>query len=240
MPTEIRQLSHAEQIRQMFGRVAKRYDLANTILSMGIHHQWRKTLVKLSRAQGNMKVLDCATGTGDLAIEFCKKLDQRSEVIGCDFCVEMMESAPSKAKQNGFEIKFEQGDVMKLNYPDSYFDISSIAFGIRNVQDAKIAISEMARVTKPGGRVMVLEFGQSTLPVFDKAYEFYSSKVLPYIGGMITGQREAYEYLQKSSAKFPCREEFVQLMQSTNSFSHVHFKSLTGGIAYIYSGIKKI
>jgi len=228
-----------EKIRSMFAQIASKYDRGNSVLSMGIHHLWRKTLVKLSGAQMGMKVLDCATGTGDLAIAFKKVVGPAGDVIGTDFCAEMLIPAPAKAKALGLNIQFEQADVLKLQYPDNTFDIVSISFGIRNVADPVQALKEMARVTKPGGRVMVLEFGQASLPGFAQVYNFYSEKVLPILGGWVTGQKEAYQYLQKSSAAFPCREGFLALMDQTGNFSAREFHSLTGGVAYIYRGVKK-
>jgi demethylmenaquinone methyltransferase/2-methoxy-6-polyprenyl-1,4-benzoquinol methylase len=228
-----------EVIRQMFSKVAGNYDKANTVLSAGIHHLWRKKLVRLSKASAGQKVLDCATGTGDLAIEFKKAVGANGSVLGTDFCKEMLELAPQKAQQLGLDIRFEIADAMNLQYPDQQFDISSISFGIRNVADPAKAISEMARVVKPGGKVIVLEFGQPRIPLFSDFYNFYSNKVLPKIGGWVTGQAQAYEYLQKSSAAFPCREEFVQIMNSTQAFSSIKYYPLTGGIAYIYIGDRK-
>ncbi len=228
-----------EMIRTMFSKVAAEYDKANSILSVGIHHLWRKKLVALSGAKTGDQILDCATGTGDLAIEFKKAVGQSGQVIGTDFCPAMLTTAPIKAKKQNLEVQFEQADVTQLQYKDKQFDIVSISFGIRNVSDPLKALAEMARVCKPGGRVMVLEFGQMKTPVVKDLYRFYSEKVLPVLGGLITGQKEAYEYLQKSSAKFPCREEFIDLMKSSSCFSRTSFTSVSFGIAYIYTGIVK-
>jgi demethylmenaquinone methyltransferase / 2-methoxy-6-polyprenyl-1,4-benzoquinol methylase len=225
-----------EKIRSMFAKVASNYDKANSVLSMGIHHLWRKKLVKLSGAKPGMKVLDCATGTGDLAIEFKQTVGPQGSVIGTDFCEEMMIPAPGKAAAQKLEIKFETADVMNLPYPDAQFDVVSISFGIRNVADPVKALQEMARVTKPGGQVMVLEFGQADMPVFAPIFNFYSEKVLPIIGGLVTGQKDAYQYLQKSSAAFPCKEGFLALMKHSGAFSKTGYTSLTGGVAYIYQG----
>lgn len=225
-----------EIIRSMFSKVAANYDKGNNVLSMGVHHLWRKKLVRYSGVQEGFKVLDCATGTGDLAIEFKRTVGSSGEVIGTDFCKEMLIPAPGKAKERGLDIQFEQADVTQLQYADNRFDACSISFGIRNVGDPVKALREMARVTKPGGKVMVLEFGQVNIPVFGALYNFYSQNILPKIGGLVTGQKEAYEYLQKSSAAFPCREDFVGLMKESGSFSHSEYISLTGGIAYIYKG----
>ncbi len=228
-----------EIIRSMFSKVASRYDRANSVLSVGIHHIWRKKLVELSGAKLGHKVLDCATGTGDLAIAFKKIVGDSGDVTGTDFCADMLETAPQKAQNKKLLIKFEQADVTQLQYTDQQFDIVSISFGIRNVSDPIKALSEMARVTKTGGRVMVLEFGQMQTPVIKDLYNLYSEKILPKIGGFVTGQKEAYDYLQKSSAAFPCREGFLDLMKKSNCFSEMKYNPVSFGIAYIYTGVVK-
>lgn len=228
-----------EIIRSMFSKVAREYDKANSVLSVGIHHLWRKKLVQLSNATSGASVLDCATGTGDLAIAFKKTVGSTGKVVGTDFCADMLERAPKKALQQNLDIQFEQADVTQLQYPNAQFDIVSISFGIRNVSDPIKALTEMARVAKPGGRVMILEFGQMNAPVVKDLYQYYSEKILPVLGGWVTGQKEAYEYLQKSSAAFPCRNEFVALMQQTNCFAEMNFVPVSFGIAYIYTGVVK-
>ncbi len=226
----------AEIIRSMFSKVAARYDKANTVLSLGIHHLWRKKVVELSGAKPAMSVLDCATGTGDLAIEFKKAVGPTGKVIGTDFCAEMLEPAPQKASSKNLDIKFELADVTKLQYENNQFDITSISFGIRNVNDPIKALQEMARVTKPNGKVIVLEFGQMDFPLVSQAYNFYSEKILPKIGGLVTGQGAAYDYLQKSSAAFPCKDNFLGLMKDTGCFSDMSYTPVSFGIAYIYVG----
>lgn len=226
----------AEKVRSMFSQIAGRYDLANNILSGGVHHLWRTKLVDWSEAKAGDKILDCATGTGDLALQFKSVVGPLGDVTGTDFCAEMMLPAPAKARDRGLDIKFEPADVMALPYADATFDISSISFGIRNVSDPRKGISELARVVKPGGHVMILEFGQPQTPGVAQAYKLYSEKVLPTLGGWITGQKSAYEYLQNSSAQFPCREDFVALMRSTDRFSSIEYIPVTFGVAYIYKG----
>lgn len=228
-----------EKIRSMFSKVAAKYDRANSVLSVGIHHLWRKKLVSLANVTEGMHILDCATGTGDLAIEFKKHVGTSGQVIGTDFCAEMLESAPQKAKLKNLDIQFELADVTKLQYENKNFDRVSISFGIRNVSDPVLALKEMARVSKSGGKVLVLEFGQMTMPIISDLYNFYSEKVLPKIGGLVTGQGEAYDYLQKSSAAFPSREKFLDLMKQANVFSDVNFTPVSFGIAYIYVGTVK-
>lgn len=226
-------------IHSMFSKVALNYDRGNNILSLGIHHLWRTQLVKKSGAKPGYQILDCATGTGDLAIAFKKAVGPTGTVIGTDFNQEMLASAPTKAKQQNLDIKFELADVTKLQYPDNQFDICSISFGIRNVGDPVKALQEMARVCKPGGQVIVLEFGQMNIPVVSSLYGFYSEKILPKLGGVVTGQHEAYDYLQKSSSAFPCREEFLKLMKEAGSFSEMHYAPVSLGIAYMYFGTVK-
>lgn len=234
--TPLRTSPDPEKIRSMFSKVAAKYDTANSVLSVGIHHLWRKKLVALSQAQPGMKILDCATGTGDLAIEFKKAVGSTGEVIGTDFCKEMLDPAPMKAKAQNLSIQFELADVTQLQYADRQFDISSISFGIRNVDRPVKALQELARVTKPGGSVMVLEFGQMDVPLISGLYNWYSEKVLPKIGGLVTGQADAYDYLQKSSAAFPCKQEFLDLMKQSGAFSEMSFTPVSFGIAYIYKG----
>lgn len=218
----------------MFGAVAPRYDLLNTVLSLGIHHIWRRKLVRWSSVNAGDRVLDCATGTGDLAFEFERALGKSGQVIGTDFCEPMLVHARAKAVQSGSRAIFDVADVTQLPFEGSSFDIATISFGIRNVSDPQKGLSELGRVVRPGGSVLVLEFGQPQVPVFSGLYRFYSERVLPRIGGMISGQRQAYDYLQKSSAQFPCRENFLRLAESTGRFSKMEFRPLSGGIAYIY------
>lgn len=221
----------ADSIRNMFSSISGRYDRANTVLSLGIHHLWRKALVRWSGAKAGSRVLDCATGTGDLAFEFEKK---GASVIGTDFCEDMLVHARKKAEARGSSARFEQADVLALSFPDASFDVATISFGIRNVSDPVRGLAEMGRVVRAGGYVLVLEFGQSSVPLWGPLFELYSRKVLPRIGGWVTGKPEAYEYLQNSSAKFPCKEGFLELARKTGLFDRAEFRPLSGGIAYLY------
>ncbi len=225
----------SEKVRNMFADIADDYDRVNSILSFGVHHAWRSRTVQLSGAKEGDHVLDCATGTGDLAIEFKEKVGSEGYVLGTDFCKEMIEHAPEKASENNLEVDFEVADAMNLPYEDDRFDIASIAFGIRNVDDPVVALKEMARVVKPGGSVIILEFGQPK-GLLKYPYELYSQYIMPAVGGWISGNREAYTYLPRTSAEFPAGDKFITLMDRTGSFSHMDFEKLTGGIAYIYIG----
>jgi demethylmenaquinone methyltransferase/2-methoxy-6-polyprenyl-1,4-benzoquinol methylase len=228
----------SEKIRRMFADIADDYDRVNSILSFGVHHAWRTRAVQLSGVQQGDHVLDCATGTGDLALEFKKKVGDSGYVLGTDFCKEMIEPAPVKAAENNLEVDFEVADAMDLPYEDNRFDISSIAFGIRNVDDPIQALKEMARVVKPGGQVVVLEFGQPK-GLLKYPYELYSQYIMPALGGWISGNYEAYSYLPRTSAKFPAGNDFIEYMKEAGCFSSHMLEKLTGGIAYVYVGSVK-
>ncbi|MFY2561840.1 bifunctional demethylmenaquinone methyltransferase/2-methoxy-6-polyprenyl-1,4-benzoquinol methylase UbiE [Corallococcus terminator] len=224
------------EVRQMFSSIATRYDVTNEVLSFGIHRLWRRTAVRLSRAKEGDSVLDCASGTGDLALVFKRKVGSNGRVMGTDFCPEMLESAPAKAAKAGLQVDFQVADAMALPFADNSFDVASIAFGIRNVDDPVKCLSEMGRVVKPGGRVVVLEFGQPN-GVFGALFRFYSKTVMPAIGGMLTGNRAAYEYLPRTSAAFPAGDRFLSLMDQSGAYAERSAHPLMFGTANVYVGI---
>ncbi len=229
----------AKTIKNLFGNIAGTYDKANDVITFGMARQWRKQLVKMSQVLPGMKVLDCATGTGDLAIDFKKSVGQLGQVIGTDFSPEMLSFAPGKAKKLDLDIEFQLEDVTDLSFENDIFNVTSIAYGIRNVNDPKKAIREMARVTQTNGKVMILETGTITTPVFKTLIPLYFNHIVPRLGGYVSGNKDAYNYLNKSSGKFPCRDEFVAIMESTGCFSSVTYKSILGGASYIYKAIVK-
>jgi demethylmenaquinone methyltransferase/2-methoxy-6-polyprenyl-1,4-benzoquinol methylase len=223
------------EVRQMFSSIATRYDVTNEVLSFGVHRLWRRTAVRLSGAKEGSAILDCATGTGDLALAFKRKVGPTGRVVGTDFCPEMLESAPSKATKAGLRVEFQVADALALPFADDSFDVASIAFGIRNVDDPVKCLKEMARVVRPGGRVVVLEFGQPT-GAFGALFRFYSKTVMPAVGGLLTGNRAAYEYLPRTSAAFPSGDRFLALMEQSGAYSERSAHPLTFGTAYVYVG----
>lgn len=214
----------------MFRSISGRYDRANTVMSGGVHHLWRRRAVRWAGVKAGDRVLDCATGTGDLAIAFRRA---GADVTGTDFVPEMIELARRKAA----DIHFEVADVTRLPFADDSFDVASISFGIRNVNDPRRGIGELARVVKPGGRVIILEFGQPPNRPFRALYDFYRTRILPRLGGAVTGEKAAYEYLERSASKFPCGDAFVAMMKESARFERVEYKTLSMGIAYLYRGI---
>lgn len=232
------QNKEALAIRNMFGAISRRYDLANTLLSLGIHHWWRSRLVGFAKITKGQKILDCATGTGDLAFALARAVGSSGSVVATDFCREMVELAKEKNEKRfnhlSAPILFQTADVLNLPYPDGVFDVTTIAFGIRNVEDVAKALTEMSRVTKKGGQILILEFGQVNFPLFRLIYNLYARWILPWFGGLITGRPEAYRYLNQSSNEFPSGSEFEKILQRIEGFSEISFQSLSGGIAYLY------
>ncbi len=215
------------EVRRMFASIAHRYDAANEVLSLGVHKGWRRVAVRLAQLRAGDRVLDCATGTGDLAEEFRRA---GGLVVGSDFCLEMMQAARTRHA-------FVAADAQALPFRGAQFAVASIAFGIRNVDDPVRCLREMCRVVKPGGRVIVLEFGQPRGP-FGALFRTYSRHVMPLVGGLLTGNRSAYEYLPRTAAKFPAGDRFLGLMNEAGCFAKCEAHPLTFGTAFVYVGVK--
>jgi demethylmenaquinone methyltransferase / 2-methoxy-6-polyprenyl-1,4-benzoquinol methylase len=219
-------------VRGMFARIAPRYDVANTILSGGIHHYWRRVL--LHEIGAPQRVLDIASGTGDLIPLLQTK---SSCVVGLDFCPPMLERAPEKARKSD-EIAFIVGDALNLPFEDKVFDCITISFGVRNFAQLEKGLVEALRVIKQGGTLLVLEFGQPKNTVWREIFSLYSRVIMPSLGGLITGNRNAYSYLPKTSAAFPCGAAFSEILKSCG-FRSITVKSLCGGVAYLYKALRR-
>lgn len=225
----------SEKIEKMFNGISGKYDKMNNILSVGIHHTWRKKAARIANPAQGEKILDLAAGTGDLSIAFSKAAGGKADIVASDFSRDMLKIAERKFRKNNIPAETRFADALNLPFADNEFDISTIAFGIRNVDSVTGGLNEMARVTKPGGRIIILEFGQPK-GIIKMIYDLYSRKMMPSLGAKIAGDEGAYDYLRKTSAEFPCRDEFLEIMRSTGKFSNLNYKQLTLGIAFVYYG----
>ncbi len=221
------------QIARMFNNISGRYDFLNHFLSLGIDRSWRRKAVSYLKKSNPKMILDIATGTGDLAIEISHMNPEK--IFGVDISTDMLEIARNKIKKRGLNevIQFLEGDSEQLIFEDNKFDAVSVAFGVRNFQNLEIGLSEMLRVLKPGGKLMILEFSQPTNPVFKKLYTFYSSAIAPKIGKAVSKDAAAYTYLNESVKAFPYGEEFCKILANVG-YKDIHFHTLTFGVATIY------
>lgn len=232
---------HSAHVRALFASVAKRYDLLNHLLSGNTDKRWRRLVAKkleheLSR--DGARVLDVACGTGDLALTLAGS--SKAHVFGTDFCRPMLEIATRKATSTGSSaIPFVEGDALKLPFNDSSFDAVTIAFGLRNLSSVKDGLKELWRVLKPDGRAAILEFSTPVMPGFRNVFQFYFTRVLPRIGGMVSGSRTAYKYLPESVSRFPDQKRLAAMMREAG-FESVDYTNLTGGIAAIHLGTRPL
>lgn len=227
-----------ERIRDMFDTIAPRYDFLNRLLSLGIDRRWRRFAVSQILPPPDGRILDIATGTGDIALEVARQTSSDVMIVGADVSKEMVEIGRQKVAVSPYagRITFEIAPCEALPFPDAQFDAVTIAFGIRNVVDRPQGLKEMNRVLNPGGRAIILEFSTPTSPIFRAIYLFYFLKVLPAIGGLFSKQ-SAYRYLPESVLEFPSREDFKALMTEAGFKNLRHFDQ-TGGIATVYVGEK--
>ncbi|NVN92867.1 MAG: bifunctional demethylmenaquinone methyltransferase/2-methoxy-6-polyprenyl-1,4-benzoquinol methylase UbiE [Desulfuromonadales bacterium] len=227
-----------EKIQQMFGAIAPRYDFLNRLLSFGIDRRWRTIAVQFLRYQEGSKILDVATGTGDVALEIARTTPSSVTITGADFCREMVELGKEKVAASPYagRITFKVAPCEALPFPDNTFDSVTIAFGIRNVVDRREGLAEMRRVLRPGGRMIILEFSTPRSAFFRQIYYFYFRKLLPMIGGLFS-RYNAYKYLPDSVLEFPSIEEFSRIIAETG-YRNIQVRELTFGIASIYVGEK--
>jgi len=215
----------------MFARISPRYDLLNHLLSVNIDKRWRRKVVRqvAPLLPQNANVLDVACGTGDLSIEIFEA--KKARVIGIDFCRPMLEVARTKTEA----ITFVEGDALRLPFADRSFDLVTIGFGLRNLSSKERGLQELRRVLKLNGWAAILEFSQPTALGLQHVLAFYYARLLPRIGGWLTGSRSAYEYLPDSISKFPNQEALAAMMHDAG-FDNVTFENLTGGVAALHLG----
>lgn len=221
----------------MFAGIAGRYDLLNHLLSGNIDKRWRRLVARElqpSMSEG-ARVLDVACGTGDLSLALAAA--GRARVVGVDFCRPMLEIARDKSAGEARRIPFVEGDALRLPFTDESFDAVTIAFGLRNLAGVAEGLGELRRVLKPGGRAAILEFSTPVVPGFRALFGFYFTRVLPRVGGMVSGSRGAYEYLHDSVSKFPDQKRLAALMREAG-FEKVAYRNLTGGVAALHTGAR--
>lgn len=221
----------------MFDAIAPRYDLLNRVLSGGIDQTWRKKVIGRLLADSPGRVLDVATGTGDLAIMAATM--GVAKIVGVDISEEMLRVGQQKIDARSLDdrITLQKGDAERLPFSDSQFDAAMVAFGVRNFEDLSEGLSQIYRVIRPGGRLVVLEFSQPKMFPIKQLYNFYGRFILPRIGRMISGNQGAYTYLPESIAVFPEGEQFLDFMREAG-FEELDARRLTFGVASMYSGRK--
>ena len=225
-----------EEVREMFDNIAPKYDLLNHTLSMSIDRVWRRRVVGEVRRAKPGRILDVASGTGDLAIAMARRI-RDVQVLGVDLSEQMLAVARRKIEARGLDgrIVLDRGDAERLAVADASVDVATVAFGVRNFGDLGAGLRELARTIKPGGKVVILEFSRPRNRVFRALYEFYSYKILPRIGGLVSRDKRAYEYLPASVGEFPAPEEFMAMMARAG-FRNCRARSQSFGIAQIYIG----
>lgn len=231
-----REAEHSRAVREMFGGIASRYDLLNHLLSLNIDKGWRRKVAKELRTildNAEAAVLDVACGTGDLSLELAS--GAKASITGTDFCRPMLEFAKTKIDAADLTIPLVEADAMELPFPSESFDAVTIAFGLRNLPNVENGLSELLRILRPKGKLVVLEFSQPVVPGVREAFNLYFTRVLPRIGGLVSGSRCAYEYLPDSVRGFPPQKELAAMMQKIG-FSNVQYRNLTGGIAALHIG----
>lgn len=226
-----------EQVTQMFDSISKNYDLLNHLLSLGIDILWRKKAVKLLKKESPKKILDIATGTGDFALETLSLKPEK--VIGVDISVGMLEVGKKKIKEKGVEdiIELQLGDSEDLQFEDNSFDAVIAAFGVRNFENLEKGLSEMFRVLRPGGSLVIIEISKPQMFPFKQVYSIYFQTILPKIGKLISKDNSAYTYLPASVQEFPYGDRFLNIL-NTVGFKQTRCKPLSFGISSIYTGKK--
>lgn len=225
-------------IKDMFAQIAPTYDLLNTLLSFNTHKRWRPVAVRAAQLQPGAKVLDVATGTADLALLLARAVGREGLVVGADFCAPMLAVGQAKVRQHrADQVHLALATADCLPFDDDTFDAVTMGFALRNVPDRVHCVAEMARVTRPGGWVVNLDLTRPQRPLMQGAYRWYQDRLMPLVGGLISGRREAYSYLPQSIQSFPPPAEIAAMFQAAG-LENVSWQSLTFGLATVHSGRK--
>jgi demethylmenaquinone methyltransferase/2-methoxy-6-polyprenyl-1,4-benzoquinol methylase len=226
----------AKHVRGVFDSVASKYDVMNDLMSMGLHRVWKAYTVQVANLKEGDQVLDIAGGTGDLAMAFAKKVGTTGRVVHTDINEAMLSTGRDRLVDQGLALPTLVCDAEKLPFPDGHFNVVSVAFGLRNMTHKDVALKEMCRVLKPGGKLLVLEFSKVAKPL-EKAYDWYSFKILPNLGKLVAGDADSYRYLAESIRMHPGQEDLKTLMKNAG-FGHVDFHNLSAGVVALHMGIK--
>jgi len=225
----------ASQVNRMFDRIAAHYDAMNSVMTAGLHHRWRHRAAARAELREGDSALDVCCGTGDLALELARQVGPAGSVVGCDFSEQMLELARAKAAQRGATaVRFEWADALRLPYDDASFDAAAVGFGVRNLADLDRGLEEMARVLKPGGRLVILEITQPARPPLSIFYSLWFDRLVPLLGAL-AGDRDAYSYLPESVRSFPSPRGLAERMDAAG-LERIRVTVLAGGIIAIHSG----
>lgn len=234
--TEVAESEKSARVAKVFDSVAERYDLMNDVMSLGLHRWWKAFTVNISGVQPGWRILDIAGGSGDLAWEFSKRLNHVGHVILSDINSAMLRQGRARLENKGLVLPAVQCDAECLPFPRAYFDCVSVAFGLRNMTHKDVALAEMWRVLRPGGRLLVLEFSQIYKPL-RPVYDFYSLRVLPILGRLFANDAASYRYLAESIRRHPAQEELKAMLQAAG-FDKVEYYNLSSGIVALHIGFK--
>ena len=226
----------AARVGEVFDKVAERYDLMNDLMSLGLHRYWKHFAVSVARPRAGERILDVATGSGDLAAAFARRVAPGGEVWATDVNRKMLQRGRDRLLDSGALSPAVQCDAERLPFPDAYFDCVTVGFGLRNMTHKDRALSEMARVLKPGGRVVVLEFSKVWAPL-KGAYDVYSFKVLPWLGERVAGSADSYRYLAESIRMHPDQAELKAMLEAAG-FAQVDVFNLAAGVVAVHRGIR--
>ena len=226
----------AKHVRGVFDSVASKYDVMNDLMSMGLHRVWKAYAVQVANLKQGDQVLDIAGGTGDLAMAFAKKVGATGRVVHTDINEAMLSTGRDRLVDQGLALPTLVCDAEKLPFSDAHFNVVSVAFGLRNMTHKDVALKEMCRVLKPGGKLLVLEFSKVAKPL-EKAYDWYSFNILPNLGKLVAGDADSYRYLAESIRMHPGQEDLKTLMKNAG-FGHVDFHNLSAGVVALHMGIK--